>query len=153
MSCGGISHAYVIFGATGNLAATKLLPALYQLHCMGHLAADVEILGCGRTPFTQETWRAEVRQQFVATGMVEDAALDSFIQRLDYLAGSLKDAAFYQALGAWIGNDGECANNVIFYLSVSPDLYVDGDRRLGGGALAGGISRLAAHGDRKAVRA
>jgi glucose-6-phosphate 1-dehydrogenase len=125
MSCGGISHAYVIFGATGNLAATKLLPALYQLHCMGHMAEDVEILGCGRTPYTQASWQADVRQQFLDSGVAEDDRLDTFIRRLDYLSGSLKDPAFYQSLGAWIGNDGECENNVVFYLSVSPDLYVD----------------------------
>lgn len=135
MSCGGISHAYVIFGATGNLAATKLLPALYQLHCMGHLAADVEILGCGRTPFTRDSWREEVHKQFVAVGMAESPCLESFIQRLDYLSGSLKDAAFYQALGAWIVNGGECANNVIFYLSVSPDLYVEVTEGLAGAGL------------------
>ncbi len=122
--CVGISHAYVIFGATGNLAVHKLLPALYQLHCMGHLADDVEILGCGRTPFTQVSWQAEVRQQLLKQGVADDAALEGFIQRLDYLAGSLTEATFYQALGAWIQSDGECANNVIFYLSVSPDLYV-----------------------------
>ena len=40
MSCTTESHAYVIFGATGNLATIKLLPALYQLHCLGYLAAD-----------------------------------------------------------------------------------------------------------------
>ncbi|EIJ36776.1 glucose-6-phosphate dehydrogenase [Thiothrix nivea] len=125
MSCGGISHAYVIFGATGNLAATKLLPALYQLHCMGQMAEDVEILGCGRTPYTRDSWQEEVRKQFVEAGMAESPCLASFIQRLDYLSGSLKDAGFYQALGKWISNDGECANNVIFYLSVSPDLYVE----------------------------
>lgn len=49
MSCATESHAYVIFGATGNLATVKLLPALYQLHCLGYLAADV-IFGCGRRP-------------------------------------------------------------------------------------------------------
>ena len=61
MSCATESHAYVIFGATGNLAMAKLLPALFQLHCLGRLAPDVRILGCGRTPFTQEAWRREVR--------------------------------------------------------------------------------------------
>lgn len=122
MTCGNISHAYVIFGATGNLATHKLLPALYQLHCQGQLAADVEILGCGRSPFTQTTWQAEVRTKLA--GLVEgDAHLDGFVQRLDYLAGSLTDPGFYQALHAWVGDNG-CENNVIFYLSVSPDLYV-----------------------------
>jgi glucose-6-phosphate 1-dehydrogenase len=123
MSCGGVSHAYVIFGATGDLATIKLLPALYQLHCMGQLAENVAILGCGRTPFTGENWRENVRKAFVAKGVADDARLDGFIQRLDYLAGSLKDQAFYQALHAWVG-ESDCENNVMFYLSVSPDLYV-----------------------------
>ena len=113
MSCATESHAYVIFGATGNLAMAKLLPALFQLHCLGRLAPDVRILGCGRTPFTQEAWRREVREHLPAS---DPGPLESFLQRLDYLTGRLEDAAFYQALDVWIGA-GECANNVIFYLS------------------------------------
>ena len=120
MSCATESHAYVIFGATGNLAMAKLLPALYQLHSLGHLAPDVRILGCGRTPYTQDGWREEVRQRLDAG---DAGSLNTFLQRLDYLAGNLEDATFYQALDAWMGA-GECGNNVIFYLSVSPELYV-----------------------------
>lgn len=123
MSCNTISHAYVIFGATGNLAATKLLPALYQLDKAGHLAADVRILGCGRTPFTRESWQAQVREQLQTAGIDADTCLEQFIQRLDYLAGSLTEPPFYQSLGDWISTLG-CENNVIFYLSVSPDLYI-----------------------------
>ena len=124
MKCTGVSHAYVIFGATGNLATHKLLPALYQLHRMGQLANDVEILGCGRTEFTQDTWRIEIRTLLVASGIKDDEVLTNFIQRLDYLAGSLTDAHFYQSLAQWVGDNGS-ENNVIFYLSISPDLYVD----------------------------
>lgn len=120
MSCASESHAYVIFGATGNLAMAKLLPALYQLHRLGHLAPGVRILGCGRTPHTRDGWHGEVRQRLEAS---DAALLDSFLQRLDYLAGNLEDAAFYLALDSWIGARA-CGNNVIFYLSVSPELYV-----------------------------
>lgn len=144
MSCGIISHAYVIFGATGNLATLKLLPSLYQLHCMGQLAQGVEILGCGRTPYTQESWQAEVRQHFIERGVTADAQLDSFIQRLDYLPGSLNDSNFYNALREWVG-EGGCENNVIFYLSVSPDLYVSVTEGLAGAGLleeAGGWRRM-----------
>lgn len=120
MSCATESHAYVIFGATGNLAMAKLLPALYQLHRLGHLAPDVRILGCGRTPYAQDGWRDEVGQRLEACNA---GLLDSFLQRLDYLAGDLEDGAFYQALDAWTGASA-CGNNVIFYLSVSPEFYV-----------------------------
>jgi len=74
------------------------LPALYQLHCLGYLAGDVKILGCGRTPHQPDAWRDEVRK--VLSPGSSDACLDGFLQRLDYLAGSLEDAGFYQALGA-----------------------------------------------------
>lgn len=125
MECSDISHAYVIFGATGNLAATKLLPALYHLHCLGQLADEVAILGCGRTPHTQSSWRDQVRQTLLDSGITAGACLESFLQRLDYLAGSLQDAGFYQFLAAWVNGRGGCVNNVIFYLSVSPELYAD----------------------------
>jgi len=123
MSCATESHAYVIFGATGNLATGKLLPALYLLHSQEQLAPNVKILGCGRTPFARDGWRDEVRGHLAAADRVPAGTLDSFLLRLDYLAGSLQDPAFYQALAHWVGQD-ECGNNVIFYLAVSPDLYV-----------------------------
>lgn len=123
MSCATESHAYVIFGATGNLAKIKLLPALYQLHCLGYLAPGVKILGCGRTPHERDGWRDEVRKILSDAGTGTGSCLEEFVERLDYLIGSLQDAAFYQALGNWIGT-GECARNVIFYLSLSPGLYV-----------------------------
>jgi len=119
MSCATESHVYVIFGATGNLAMAKLLPALYQLHRLGQLASDVRILGCGRTLYEQDGWRKEVRQHLDAA---DAALLDSFLLRLHYLAGNLEESAFYLALGAWMGAN-ECGNNGIFYLSVSPDFY------------------------------
>lgn len=123
MSCATESHAYVIFGANGNLAKIKLLPALYQLHCRGSLAPDVTILGCGRTAHDRNAWRDEVRQLLAPTATGAGNCLEGFVERLDYLAGGLQDAAFYLALGGWIGA-GECARNVIFYQAVSPELYV-----------------------------
>ena len=62
MSCATESHAYMIFGATGTQASTKLLPALYPLHCQGQLAPNVRIIGCGQTSFQRDGWRDEVRQ-------------------------------------------------------------------------------------------
>lgn len=123
MSCASESHAYVIFGATGNLSTIKLLPALFQLHCLGYLAPDVRILGSGRSPYDCDGWRAEVRTLFNDADNAGSSLLDGFIQRLDYLAGNLDDSQFYRALGNWI-NVGDCGNNVIFYLAVSPEFYV-----------------------------
>ena len=36
---------FVLLGATGDFASTKLLPALWDLHCAGHLPANLTIIG------------------------------------------------------------------------------------------------------------
>ncbi len=46
------STSIVIFGATGDLTQRKLLPALFNLRCKGHLPSNTNILGFSRTPYT-----------------------------------------------------------------------------------------------------
>ncbi len=58
--------AYVIFGATGNLATTKLLPALYHLDQAGRLRPGMRIICSGRRPFAAEEWLAQVRDAVTA---------------------------------------------------------------------------------------
>jgi len=123
MDCPIDSHAYVIFGATGNLSTIKLLPALYQLHCLGYLGPNVKIIGCGRSQYERDAWREKVRGLLSDVSNVPNKVLEDFIGRLDYLSGSLHDANFYQQLRSWVG-DGSCACNVVYYLSISPELYV-----------------------------
>ena len=53
----------VIFGATGNLATTKLLPALYHLEAAGRLHPDTAILGFGRRDWDDAHWRNLVGEQ------------------------------------------------------------------------------------------
>jgi len=124
MSCTQESHAYIIFGATGNLSRNKLLPSLYQLDRMGYLADDVRILCCGRSDYSQASWQDSTKHTLADDGVNEDEVSVRFLKRLDYLQGSLTDADFYSALKQWVAGDG-CSHNVIFYLSVSPNLYID----------------------------
>jgi glucose-6-phosphate 1-dehydrogenase len=79
MNCPIDAHAYVIFGATGNLATIKLLPALYQLHCLGYLGPNVKILGCGRSAHEAGEWREKVRATLVETGVGVDKRLEDFV--------------------------------------------------------------------------
>ena len=55
----------VIFGASGNLARRKLIPALFRLEVAGRLPEKMAILGCGLEPWNDERWIDEV------TGMLE----------------------------------------------------------------------------------
>ena len=54
----GESCVLVIFGASGDLTRRKLLPALYDLACLGCMNPSFDVLGVGRTPMTSEEFRA-----------------------------------------------------------------------------------------------
>lgn len=52
----------VVFGATGDLMARKLMPALYNLFKDGYLSQHTIIIGVARKEKTNEMFRAEMQQ-------------------------------------------------------------------------------------------
>src|SRR5579875_2380523 len=54
--------ALVIFGATGDLAHRKLLPALYNLAHEGALPERFELIGIARSEFSHDEFRNEARE-------------------------------------------------------------------------------------------
>src|ERR1035437_9729294 len=53
--------AFVLFGATGDLAHRKVMPAIYQLWRTNLLPAEFSLVAVARRPYTNETFAAEVR--------------------------------------------------------------------------------------------
>ena len=56
--------AMVVFGGSGDLAARKLVPALYRLHTHNYLPSRFALVGCGRTAFTDESYRDAFAQLY-----------------------------------------------------------------------------------------
>jgi glucose-6-phosphate 1-dehydrogenase len=112
----------VIFGASGDLTRRKLIPALYDLACVGCMHPRFEVLGVGRTPMTSEEFRARMRQGASDSNDIrdfDDERWASFEKRLFYLAGDAGDPAFYPQLGARLEEmraAGSSANH-LFYIS------------------------------------
>src|SRR5579871_2440214 len=52
----------VIFGATGDLTARKLVPALYNLAKEGQLSSQFACVGFARRPKSNEDFRAEMKK-------------------------------------------------------------------------------------------
>ena len=52
----------VIFGATGDLTARKLMPALFGLHQGQYMPPELVIVGVGRRAKTDDQFRADVQQ-------------------------------------------------------------------------------------------
>jgi glucose-6-phosphate 1-dehydrogenase len=118
----------VIFGASGDLTARKLVPALYQLHKEKQMPPDFRIVGLARREKTDESWRRELRQaldQFSRTKPVEDKVWAEFSSRIAYCCGDLADAAAYETLKKRIDSfpNEKLRQNLLFYLATAPSQF------------------------------
>ena len=122
----------VIFGASGDLAWRKLVPALYELDDRGELPEGLCVLGVARTELSDEAFRDRMREgaEQHASGFDADR-WRAFAARLEYVTA---DATDHQAVGNVVERArsmGEARGilraqggpNLLFYLSVAPKLY------------------------------
>ncbi len=118
----------VIFGASGDLTARKLVPALYHLSRDRQLPDPVRVVGFARREKTTDAFRAELCDaltQFSRTKPVAAEVWDTFAQTLHYCQGDLTDPAAYERLAAQLRafGDERLARNLLFYLAVSPSQF------------------------------
>jgi glucose-6-phosphate 1-dehydrogenase len=119
----------VIFGATGDLAKRKLLPALYNLNADRLLPEGFAVIGRGREPLTTDAYRDRVSQDLRQFGTMtpERGHCEWLESRLTYLAGQFDDAATYDqlrdVLARTSGGDAGRPSNALFYLAVPPALF------------------------------
>ena len=77
----------VLFGATGDLAHRKVVPALYQLWRTNLLPHEFVLVGIGRREYTDESYRAEIRAalgKYARVQPVDEEAWQSFAERVCY---------------------------------------------------------------------
>ncbi len=90
----------VIFGATGDLARRKLLPALYNLAHDGALPGRFHLVGVARREKQHEDYRAECEQairQFSRRTPDEDV-LKRLLEHVRYVPGTFDDEKVYARL-------------------------------------------------------
>ena len=58
----------VIFGASGDLTRRKLMPALIKIHNGKRFPEHFAIIGCARTAYTDETYRAYLKEELIKSG-------------------------------------------------------------------------------------
>lgn len=117
----------VIFGGTGDLAQTKLIPALLDLLVAGALPDSFAVVGLSRKPLSDTDYQSFVRESIERTGRQYDAQIvNNFCQRFRYVAGSFTELTSYnavkQVLTTLDDSIGQCTNK-LFYLAVPPEHY------------------------------
>jgi len=119
------SCVMVIFGASGDLAKRKLIPALYNLARDHLLAQQFAVVGFATRDYTTETFRTHLDEAMEAheAGSTGTALWTWLRERIYYVSGSLQDPAAYKRLDAQIteaANAHQTANNHFYYLAVAP---------------------------------
>jgi glucose-6-phosphate 1-dehydrogenase len=118
----------VIFGATGDLARRKLLPAIYNLAHEGALPGLFNLIGVSRGEHTNEEYRdiaAESIRRFSRTPP-DDNVLNGLLSELRYVSGSFDDPQTYTALTGALGELDDAAGEPMaraFYLSTAPEFF------------------------------
>lgn len=119
----------VIFGATGDLTARKLLPAIYNLAREGQLPSQFAVVGFARRDKTHEIFRAEMKEainEFSRVKPVDEAIWKNFEQQIFYHRSEFNDDSGYQTLDKFLKElDGRFGTkgNRVFYLSTQPSFF------------------------------
>jgi glucose-6-phosphate 1-dehydrogenase len=137
--------AFVIFGVTGDLAARKLMPALWALHEQGRLHEDSHVIGFARSEGDDETLRRDLRAALEErAGAVDDDAWAALAPRLRYLRGGYDDEDAHRRLARLL--DELALPRRLFYTATPPGTYAGIAEALAGAGLNeapdGGWARL-----------
>ncbi len=118
----------IIFGASGDLTARKLLPALYNLAKSNMLSREFAIVGVARNDYSTDQFRQMMSQKLrsFATSSVDGDLHDWLVTRLYYVAGEFGDDALYKRLCqtlAEVDQNHNTHGNYFFYLATSPTFF------------------------------
>lgn len=120
----------IIFGASGDLTARKLVPAIFNLYKGKHLPENFVLLGTSRSPMTDEEFREKVVEEsgYLKTKLSKEEKdfIKDFSDKMHYEALSDGYEGDYKSLAkriAKLNKEQQCEENYIFYLSTPPSLY------------------------------
>ncbi len=115
----------VIFGASGDLTARKLIPSLFNLCRKDRLPGKWQIVGHAKTPFTDEHFRqhlADAVKQF-ASFDYDQKDWDEFASYVHYHQGRYDNAEDFRSLDAYLSKWDGGAGNRLYYMATPPDLF------------------------------
>ena len=119
----------VIFGASGDLAKRKLIPAIYEMMREKLLPDQFVLVGYARSPMTDQQYRDECRdavQKFARTQPVEPEVWKKIEQNIAYVQGDYGSDADHQRLEETLrkfDQEKGTGGNRLFYLSTPPNTF------------------------------
>jgi len=141
--CLGVKHSdpgtIVIMGATGDLTARKLVPALFNLYLNAGLPDHFRIVGCGRTKLSDSEFRNKMQDALSIKGAMDALKWPAFETALNYRAIDYENPASFMSLAEFLRKLDQkytTGGNRIFYLAIPPSLYQPVAQMIGQAGLA-----------------
>ena len=127
--------AMVVFGASGDLTARLLVPALYNLSRSRLLPEKFALIGVARSEATTESWRDDLYKKLKGYtrsasesegGRIDEEAWNRLAEKMTYVRGDLTKPELYDRLRGALAEADEThgtAGNAIFYLAVAERFF------------------------------
>src|SRR5258708_5222958 len=132
----------VLWGARGDLAKRKVIPAMYDLAIHNALGPRYAIVGFARTPMSEDAFRTtlgDAAKSISEVGPIDPKRWDEFASNLYYTSGDYGNPEAYAQLAKRLAELESLKNiggNRLFYLSTPPEVYPDIVEQLGRAGLA-----------------
>lgn len=120
----GASFDMLLFGATGDLALRKLVPALYRRHLAGQIGAGARIIGVARTAQTREVYLAQIEEtcrKYLRAEEFTPERWKSFSALVDYATVDATQPADFKKLASLLAGRDEVVR--VIFLSTAPSLF------------------------------
>jgi glucose-6-phosphate 1-dehydrogenase len=114
----------LLFGATGDLALRKLVPALYRRHLAGQIGAGSRVLAVARTSQTREVYLAQIEEtcrKYLRPEEFSAAQWMSFAALVDYVTVDATQAQDFKKLSTLLAGRDDVVR--VIFLSTAPSLY------------------------------
>lgn len=119
--------AFILFGATGDLAGRKIFPVLYDLYQSQMISSDFVIIGNSRSKKTDEEFRKLVLQNLNEYyGKVDLSVWHHFEKRLFYIPGDANRTETIEEIqkrGLILAKKGFPFQNRLYYVAIIPEIY------------------------------
>jgi glucose-6-phosphate 1-dehydrogenase len=119
----------VIFGASGDLTARKLIPAIFSLEMQKLLPERFAIIGAGRTKMTNDIFRNKMHEAIISFSEDKDLKvekIEEFTRNMMYISLDINSIEGYEELKILLERTDKeypLSGNYIYYMATPPKTY------------------------------
>lgn len=124
----------IVLGASGNLAQTKIFPALFALFSQGLLPENVRFFGFARSHLEQDEFKEQIMRNLTCRYTPEHSCADfieNFLSSCHYCGGQYDSIDGFAALGLKLRKD----SSRLFYMALPPEVFPEVSKNLGASGL------------------